>query len=95
MGFRFSKRISIIPGVKLNVGLRGASATIGGRGASVNIGKKGAYANASLPGTGISYRQKIGGTPSQQGSAGAAGGGSAVVGILVIFALIGLGILIF
>lgn len=60
MGFRFRKSFKIIPGVRLNIGKKGLSTTVGGRGLSVNIGKKGAYLNAGIPGTGISYREKIG-----------------------------------
>ncbi|RFP65899.1 DUF4236 domain-containing protein [Hymenobacter lapidiphilus] len=64
MAFRFRKSFKIMPGVKLNVSKSGFSTTVGGRGASVNIGKKGAYLNASIPGTGISSRSKIGGSGS-------------------------------
>jgi hypothetical protein len=61
MGFRFQKRISILPGVRINLSKSGASASLGPRGADVNIGKDGITANAGIPGTGLSYRQKIGG----------------------------------
>ncbi len=37
------------------------SASIGPRGASFTIGPRGTYANISLPGTGISYRQRLDG----------------------------------
>ena len=60
MGFRFQKRISILPGVRINLSKSGASASVGPRGADVNIGKDGITANAGIPGTGLSYRQKIG-----------------------------------
>ena len=59
MSFRFSKRIKIAPGIKLNVSTKGVSTTVGPKGMSVNVGKKGAYLNAGLPGTGISSRTKI------------------------------------
>lgn len=61
MGFRFRKSIKIAPGIKVNLGLGGASLSLGGRGASVTIGKRGTYANVGLPGTGLSYRTRIGG----------------------------------
>lgn len=61
MKFRFSKRIKIAPGVRLNISKSGISTTLGGRGASVNLGKKGTHVNASIPKTGISVRKKIGG----------------------------------
>ena len=60
MGFRFQKRISILPGVRINLSKSGASASLGPRGADVNIGRDGVTANAGIPGTGLSYREKIG-----------------------------------
>ena len=61
MGFRFQKRISILPGVRINLSKSGASASLGPRGADVNIGRDGVTANAGIPGTGLSYRRKLGG----------------------------------
>ncbi|HVW72622.1 MAG TPA: DUF4236 domain-containing protein [Rhizomicrobium sp.] len=60
MGFRFQKRISILPGVRINLSKSGASASLGPRGADVNIGRDGVTANAGIPGTGLSYREKVG-----------------------------------
>jgi hypothetical protein len=60
MGFRFQKRISILPGVRINLSKSGASASIGPRGADVNIGAGGITTNAGIPGTGLSYRSKLG-----------------------------------
>ena len=59
MGFRFSKRIKILPGVRLNVGKRGASLSVGPRGASVTIGRTGIHGNVGLPGIGLSYRTRL------------------------------------
>lgn len=64
MGFRFQKRISILPGVRINLSKSGASASLGPRGADVNIGRDGVTANAGIPGTGLSYREKLGGAAS-------------------------------
>jgi len=61
VGFRFQKRISILPGVRINLSKSGVSTSLGPRGADVNIGKDGVTANAGIPGTGLSYRQKLGG----------------------------------
>ena len=61
MGFRFQKRLSILPGVRINLSKSGASASVGPRGADVNIGPHGVTTNAGIPGTGLSYRQKAGG----------------------------------
>jgi hypothetical protein len=60
MRFRFQKRISILPGVRINLSKSGASASVGPRGADVNIGRGGITTNAGIPGTGLSYRSKLG-----------------------------------
>jgi hypothetical protein len=59
-GLRFQKRLSILPGVRINLSKSGASASVGPRGADVNIGSHGVTTNAGIPGTGLSYRQKAG-----------------------------------
>jgi hypothetical protein len=46
--------------VRLNVSKSGVSTSVGPRGADVNIGPHGATTNAGIPGTGLSYRQKLG-----------------------------------
>lgn len=61
MGLRFQKRISLLKGLTLNLSKTGASVTIGKKGASLNIGKKGVTGNAGIPGTGVSYREKLSG----------------------------------
>ena len=60
MGFRFQKRIGILPGVRINLSKSGLSASLGPRGADVNIGRNGITTNAGIPGTGLSYRSKVG-----------------------------------
>ena len=59
MGFRFSKRISICPGVRVNLSGSGASLSLGPKGASVTLGKRGVHANVGVPGTGLSYRSRL------------------------------------
>ncbi len=66
MGFRFSKRIRLMPGVRLNVGLRGLSVSAGPRGASVTVGPRGVHGNVGLPGTGLSYRTRLDAPPSRK-----------------------------
>lgn len=68
MGFRFRRSISLIPGVRINLSNGGPSLSLGPRGASVSIGRSGAYANLGLPGTGLSYRTRIGGGIAQRGN---------------------------
>jgi Protein of unknown function (DUF4236) len=59
MGLRFRRRITIVPGVHLNISRSGISTSVGVRGASLTLGKRGTYGNIGLPGTGISYRERI------------------------------------
>ncbi len=61
MGFRYSRRVTLFPGVRLNFSARGISATLGVPGASVNIGRNGPTLNLGIPGTGLSHRQRLGG----------------------------------
>ena len=60
MPTRFRRSIKIAPGVKLNVGKKSGSISFGKRGASMNFGSRGIYGNIGIPGTGLSYRSKIG-----------------------------------
>ncbi|WP_249352899.1 DUF4236 domain-containing protein [Pseudomonas asiatica] len=62
MGWRFSKRITIVPGVRLNISPSGLSASVGPRGLSMTMGRNGTFLNAGLPGTGLSYRQRLDGS---------------------------------
>ncbi|MBA2537627.1 MAG: DUF4236 domain-containing protein [Actinobacteria bacterium] len=55
MGWRFQRRKSILPGVTLNLGKRGAGVSVGRRGARVSAGRTGLTATASLLGTGLAY----------------------------------------
>lgn len=61
---RFRRSVKLIPGVRLNFSGSGVSTTIGRRGASVTFGRRGTYLNAGIPGTGISTRQRVGGSSS-------------------------------
>ena len=71
MGFRFQKRISILPGLSINLGKRGASLSIGPRGVKTTIGSRGVKHSYGIPGTGIRYEtpyQKAGGGTRQLGA---------------------------
>jgi hypothetical protein len=61
MGFRFSRRIKIAKGLRLNVSKSGLGLSVGGRGASYSLGPRGLYGNFGIPGTGLSVRSKLGG----------------------------------
>ncbi len=60
MGFRFRRSISVLPGIRMNLSRRGVSSfTVGRRGSSINVGKRGAFLNLGLPGSGVSYPQRL------------------------------------
>jgi hypothetical protein len=54
---RFQRRIKILPGITLNVGKTGVSASAGPRGAKVTVGKTGIRTTVGLPGTGLSHTE--------------------------------------
>ena len=55
MSLRFRQTFTLFPGVRLNVGKRGISASFGVPGATVNLSKRGLKATVGLPGSGLSY----------------------------------------
>lgn len=55
MGWRFQKRIRILPGVTLNVSRKGVSTSVGTRGARMTLGHGQTRVTVGLPGTGISH----------------------------------------
>lgn len=60
MGFKFRKSIKVAPGVKVNVTHKGIGLSAGVKGARISTGPSGSRITTSLPGTGISYEQRIG-----------------------------------
>ena len=66
MGLRFRQRIKLMPGLTLNLGKKSMSLSAGVRGASITKGTQGTHANVGLPGTGLSYRTKIGGSSNEE-----------------------------
>jgi hypothetical protein len=67
MSWRFRQSFSIIPGLRLNLSKGGLSMSVGGAPFTMNIGPRGVYGTASLPGTGLSYRQRLDGGGSRDG----------------------------
>jgi len=59
MGLRFRKSIKLLPGVRLNVGLKSASISLGGRGVTYNLGSKGSRVTVGIPGSGLSYSTSV------------------------------------
>ena len=59
MGWKFRKRVTIIPGFTLNLSKSVISTTVGIKGLSINSGKDGTYLNTGIPSTGIYDRIKL------------------------------------
>ena len=74
MGWRFRKSIRILPGVRINIGKKGVnSISLGKRGATLNVSDHGTRVTLGMPGTGLSYSEKISGgqTPAHHVAASA------------------------
>src|SRR4051812_4783227 len=61
MGLRFRRSVRLFPGVRLNFSHSGVSTSVGVRGASITLGARGVYGNVGIPGSGLSYRTRLGG----------------------------------
>ncbi|ANW00097.1 DUF4236 domain-containing protein [Bradyrhizobium icense] len=60
MGLRFRKSIKLIPGVRLNIGLRRSSLSFGGKGFTYNVGSSGpSRLTVGFPGSGLSYSKTV------------------------------------
>ena len=59
MGLRFSRRIPLVPGLRVNLSKSGASFSLGHRGGWVTFGPRGTRATVGLPGTGFSYSEQV------------------------------------
>jgi tetratricopeptide (TPR) repeat protein len=55
MGFRFFKRMNILPGVTLNLSKSGGSFSVGPQGARLTVGPQGARVSLGIPGSGLFY----------------------------------------
>jgi hypothetical protein len=73
MGFRFRRRVRILPGVSINFSKGAVSTSIGRRGATLNLSKRGARTTIGIPGTGISWQSPTQHWPDGEQSPGPAG----------------------
>ena len=55
VSLRFRQSFQLFPGVRINVGTRGVSASFGVPGATLNVSAKGVGATVGMPGSGLSY----------------------------------------
>ena len=93
VGFRFRRRIRVLPGISLNVGKSGfTSLSAGIRGFTLNFGRKGTRTTTSLPGTGLSYQSPVHHYETSQRSAipssGARRGSGAWLIVVVVLLLL-------
>lgn len=59
MALRFRRSFTLVPGLRLNIGKGSVSVRAGGRGYGVTAGTAGRRVTAGLPGSGLSYTQKV------------------------------------
>ena len=79
MGFRFRRRIKLLPGIRLNISKSGVSTSVGEPGATINLRGNNVRTTVGVPGSGLSY------TSSARGRIG---GGAVVLAVLFILALV-------
>jgi len=60
MGFRFFRRMQLLPGIGLNLSRSGPSLSFGARGAKVTVGRRGVRRTVGIPGTGLFYTSTSG-----------------------------------
>ena len=89
MGFRFQIRIRIFKGLTLNFSKWGTSWTVGGKGASINVRGDKVTGNAGMPGTWISYRDRLDHAPTEPSTSKSRGGVWIFVWILILLAVLG------
>jgi hypothetical protein len=96
MGWRFRKRIRLLPGVRWNLSKKSSSITAGVPGYHKNFSRRGVRTTYSLPGTGVSYSTndsvKLHSNASESGSPRSKGSGC---GCGTILGLILVGVLLF
>lgn len=59
MGFRFRRVLTLLPGVHLNISKGGISLSVGGAPITFNFGRSQSRVTTSLPGTGLSYEERL------------------------------------
>lgn len=94
MSFRFQRRIKILPGLRLNISKTGISWTVGTRGASVTARDGKLTGNVGVPGTGLSYRKRLGrpdaGRDESPATESASRTGVLLIVVFVVGVLVGL-----
>lgn len=88
MTIRFNRRVSIIPGLRLNLSKRGASVSVGHRGGWITVGSRGARATVGIPGTGVFWTEHV-----SRGHAPPTGQHCAALACLICAALVALALM--
>ncbi|NML73572.1 DUF4236 domain-containing protein [Rhizobium sp. S-51] len=89
MGIRFRKSFKVAPGIRFTLSNSGASVRAGTRNVGISKGSRGTHVGASIPGTGLSAREKIGKRKtSRSGSRGGLLAILAITGIIIVVALL-------
>jgi hypothetical protein len=57
MGWRYHRRLSILPGLRINLSRSGASVSVGLRGGWITVGHGQRRVTVGLPGSGLSYTE--------------------------------------
>lgn len=78
MGFRFQRRVKILPGVRLNFSKGGVSTSLGTRGAHITLGRGKRRTTVGIPGSGLSH------TSVESGGSGSLSVGVAAIVIMAI-----------
>jgi hypothetical protein len=76
MSLRFRRRVTLAPGLRLNLSKSGVSLSAGPRGTSVTVGRQGIYRNLGVPGTGLYHRTRIADLPGGKWAGGGVAGGA-------------------
>lgn len=79
MGFRFQKRIKILPGVSVNLSKSGISTSVGPQGAKVTVGHGKTRTTVGIPGTGLSH------TTQRKEESPSSGGTIFIAALLITF----------
>ncbi|WP_461521391.1 DUF4236 domain-containing protein [Rhizobium leguminosarum] len=87
---RFRKSFKLAPGLRLNIGKKGASVRVGPKGAGYTVGTSGQRVSASIPGTGVGFSSRIGKRKSdnQNTDTSMSSWVAGLVGIVLIFAFL-------
>jgi len=59
MGLRFTRRVSLFPGLRVNFSKSGASLSVGHKGAWYTVGPRGRRVTLGLPGTGLYWTETV------------------------------------